>query len=57
MNFFVSHIYREGNACADAFANLGLGLVNFVYWNVVPQFVCDSFTRNEMGFPCFRFSH
>jgi hypothetical protein len=57
MNFFVSHIYREGNECADAFANLGLGLVNFVYWNDVPHPMYDSFARNKMGFPCFRFSH
>jgi ribonuclease HI len=57
MNFFVSHIYREGNECADAFANLGLGLVNFVYWNDVPQPVHESLARNKMGFPCYRFSH
>jgi ribonuclease HI len=57
MNFFVSHIFREGNECADAFANLGLGLVNFVYWNDVPQPVRDSLARNKMGFPCYRFSH
>jgi hypothetical protein len=58
MNFFVSHIYREGDECAaDTFANLGLGLVNYMFWNDVPQPVCDSFARNKMGFPCFRFSH
>jgi len=27
MNFFVSHIYREGNVCADGMTNFGLSLL------------------------------
>jgi ribonuclease HI len=27
MKFFVSHIYREGNTCADKFVNLGLSIL------------------------------
>jgi ribonuclease HI len=57
MNILVSHIYREGNECADVLANLGLGLLNFSFWNDVPQPVFDSLARNKMGLPCFRFSH
>jgi hypothetical protein len=56
MNFLVSHIYREGNECADALANLGLDLVNYVFWNDVPQPVSDSFVRNKTGLPSYRFS-
>jgi len=26
MNFLVTHVYREGNSCADTLANLGLNL-------------------------------
>ena len=26
MNFFVSHIYREGNTCVNGLANFGLAL-------------------------------
>lgn len=29
MNFFVSHIYREGNQCADGLVNIGLYLDQF----------------------------
>jgi len=32
MNFLVSHVFREGNACADALANIGLSLNTFVYY-------------------------
>ena len=33
--FLVSHIYREGNSCADGTANLGLSLFNYdiIWWN------------------------
>jgi hypothetical protein len=57
MIFFLFPIYIERAMRADAFANLGLGLVNYMFWNDVPQPVCDSFARNKMGFLCFRFSH
>lgn len=39
MLFSVSRIYREGNACADSLANLGLSLPlnTFEWWNFVPH--------------------
>jgi ribonuclease HI len=41
MNFMVSHIYREGNGCADALANIGLDLTGFVWWQDAPNIISD----------------
>lgn len=54
--FQVTHIYREGNKCADILANIGLALSShFWYRDVSPQVLAE-FTRNKTGFPNFRFS-
>ncbi|GAU13228.1 hypothetical protein TSUD_245980 [Trifolium subterraneum] len=58
MDFFVSHIYREGNSCADAMANLGLSLSHtstHSWWSSMPQVMSIDFARNRLGLPCFRF--
>ncbi|KAK2443569.1 hypothetical protein QL285_014658 [Trifolium repens] len=55
MNFYVSHIYREGNHCADKLANLGLTLPNFTWWDHIPPVLLDDFGRNRLGMPYFRF--
>ena len=57
ISFCVSHLYREGNACADSLANIGLSLPfdQFTWWNLVPNFVMGEDTRNRLGIPNFRF--
>ncbi|KAK2361038.1 hypothetical protein QL285_086244 [Trifolium repens] len=55
MNFFVSHIYREGNHCADKLAGLGLTLPGFTWWNQIPPQLRDDFGRNRLGMPFYRF--
>ncbi|GAU48375.1 hypothetical protein TSUD_405370 [Trifolium subterraneum] len=40
MNLLVTHIYREGNDCADTLANIGLNLDNFVFWNEARDEIC-----------------
>jgi ribonuclease HI len=55
MNFYVSHIYREGNHCADKLANLGLSLPTFTWWDHIPHVLLDDFGRNRLGMPYFRF--
>ncbi|WJX52536.1 hypothetical protein P8452_38639 [Trifolium repens] len=55
MNFYVSHIYREGNHCADKMANLGLSLPVFSWWNQVPSVLLDDFGKNRFGMPYYRF--
>jgi ribonuclease HI len=58
MRFFVSHIYREGNACADGLANLGLTLPSSeLFWSdTIPDFIRGEYTRNRLGMPNFRFN-
>lgn len=55
MIFFYSHIYREGNACADTLASFGLSVGDFVWWDFVPNFIWDDFNHNKIGLPQFRF--
>jgi ribonuclease HI len=37
MNIFVSHIYREGNHCADRLASLGFSLPSFTWCHQIPS--------------------
>jgi len=57
MNFLVSHIYREGNACADALANIGLTLDSFVYYYTIPLQARSDYVKNRPGWLNFRFNH
>ncbi|XP_045791752.1 uncharacterized protein LOC123886479 [Trifolium pratense] len=57
MNFMISHIYREGNNCADALANIGLTLVHLSFWNELPQAILESYSSDRLGRPKFRFSY
>jgi len=58
MRFVASHIYTEGNACADSLANLGLSMSSFeVFWSdYIPDFIRGEYTMNRLGMPNFRFS-
>jgi ribonuclease HI len=48
MNFYVSHIYREGNHCADKLANIGLSLNGLTWWNHIPLELQGDFVRNRL---------
>jgi len=54
--FQVSHIYREGNHCADQLANIGLAISSHFWYTDVPPQIVAEFSRNKTGFPNFRFS-
>jgi ribonuclease HI len=55
MNFLVTHIYREGNSCADALANFGLSLDTLTIWLEIPMCIRSFYFQNRHGLPCFRF--
>jgi hypothetical protein len=55
MNFFCSHIYREGNHYVDKLANLDLSLPDFTWWNQIPPQLRDDFYRNRLGIHFYRF--
>jgi len=56
MNFIVSHIYREGNNCADSLANLGLGFDGFLWWQDAPNIIRQDLVKNMLGMPNYRFT-
>lgn len=53
MNFFVSHIYREGNQCVDGLANIGLYLDQFTIWHTIPSSLTSDFILNKLGLGLF----
>jgi hypothetical protein len=55
-NFIVSHIYREGNNCADSLANLGLGFDGFLWWQDAPNIIRQDLVKNMLGMPNYRFT-
>ncbi|XP_019460131.1 PREDICTED: uncharacterized protein LOC109359893 [Lupinus angustifolius] len=56
MNFRVSHIYREGNSCADKLANYGINSKVSSKWMSTPNFIHHEFLRNRNLLPSYRFS-
>src|SRR4051812_16519789 len=48
--FFAWHAFREGNQCADKFANLGFQVNCFTWWNEVPPNILLDFTKNKLRF-------
>lgn len=54
MNFRVSHIYREGNNCADKLATFGITSQCFSWWDLVSSFISEDFIHNRIGLPNYR---
>ncbi|XP_058776768.1 uncharacterized protein LOC131651114 [Vicia villosa] len=54
-NFLVSHIFREGNSCADALVNHELTLPDYTFFSSIPSFLRADFVKNRLGMPFFRF--
>jgi hypothetical protein len=55
MNFFISHIYREGNKCTDTMANIGLSLPissAHTWWSSSPPPLFIDLDCNRLGWPC-----
>ncbi|KEH16647.1 hypothetical protein MTR_0126s0110 [Medicago truncatula] len=46
---------KEGNACADSLANLGLSFSSFdLFWSdIIPDFIRGEYIRNRLGMPNF----
>jgi len=55
MNFFVTHIYREGNQCADTLANIDISLQTHAWWDHVPIQISTEVSRNRIEMTNFRF--
>jgi hypothetical protein len=50
-----SHIFREGNSCADYFANMGHSVVGAVWIDSLPRAISLDFFRDRCGLPNYRF--
>lgn len=57
MNFLVTHIYREGNRCADLVASKGLEVQGVKIWLDLPEFLSSFVIHDRLGMPNFRISH
>jgi ribonuclease HI len=55
MNFIISHIYREGNHCADKLAAIGLTMTDFTWWDSAPVCIWGDLAHNRLGLPQYRF--
>jgi len=57
MNFVVTHIYKEGNKCADLLASKGLEAQGVRIWLDLPDFLRLLFVHDMQGMPNFRVSN
>ncbi|XP_019431828.1 PREDICTED: uncharacterized protein LOC109338930 [Lupinus angustifolius] len=55
MQIKISHIYREGNICADKLANYGVTSRCDSWWTSLPTFILPDFHRNRLLLPNYRF--
>ncbi|GAU31973.1 hypothetical protein TSUD_359180 [Trifolium subterraneum] len=49
-----SHIFREGNACADKLASLGHACPQLRWWSSIPSTLRDEFLHDKLGLPQYR---
>ncbi|KAF1865677.1 hypothetical protein Lal_00021708 [Lupinus albus] len=54
MRFIVTHIFREGNTCADRLAAFGVTSKVYTWWDVIIRFIFEEFNRNRLGVPNYR---
>lgn len=57
MSWKVSHIFREGNSCADLLANHSLRSRTFTWWNSIPLIIFWDCNRVWLGLPSYRFTN
>ncbi|XP_024630561.1 uncharacterized protein [Medicago truncatula] len=50
-----SHIFREGNSCADKLASMGHDIADVVWLDTLPTSVSLDFFRDRCGLPNYRF--
>ncbi|XP_019455063.1 PREDICTED: uncharacterized protein LOC109356182 [Lupinus angustifolius] len=55
MQFMVSHIFIQGNVCANKLATFGVNSKIDSWWNSMPTFLYDDFYRNRNLLPNYRF--
>lgn len=54
MQFYILHIFREGNHCADKLASFGASSQADMWWDLIPPFINVDFFRNRFNLPSYR---
>ncbi|KAE9610645.1 putative ribonuclease H-like domain-containing protein [Lupinus albus] len=54
-NLHITHIFREGNGCADKLANFGVYNRADFWWDETPSFLLNEFIRNTFQLHSYRF--
>jgi hypothetical protein len=54
-SIIVSHIYGEGNHCADKLVSLSLSMNVFNWWNVSPTESRGDLACNRLDLPHYKF--
>lgn len=52
----ITHMYSEGNHCADKLASIGLTVDGFTWWSSPPVNIRADLVNNRLGLPYYRFS-
>jgi len=55
MTVICSHVFREGNCCADKLATLGHEVMDTIWYTTMPSSLAVDFTRDINGLPNNRF--
>jgi len=50
-----SHVFHEGNTCADKLANHSHTIQGMLWWDYLPTLIQDDFFRDCYGLPNYRF--
>jgi len=56
MDIRISHVFREGNSCADALAKRGADNIDLGWWNSHPTFIIPFFNNDVFNIPSYRFT-
>ena len=55
MTVICSHVFREGNYCADKLASLGHDVTDNTWYTTMPSSLAAHFSRDRNGLPNYRF--
>lgn len=57
MSFIATHIFRQGNSYANSLTNIGLTILGYTNYILIPDFLRADFVKNRRDLPFFRFCY
>jgi hypothetical protein len=55
LNISYSHIYRQGNSCADKLSNHGHTVTCYTWYDNVLSLLHEEWLRDKLDLPCYHF--